>query len=140
MIDYQNLVKIVENARFEFYEELTYDGINFLLFPGEHTEKEKEDGIPPIFYNISSIADWDIYFSTNVVPEDFKQAVLLHEIVEITIFSKFRLDSSLTYQESLEKAHNLAIKYDQRYARETLSEERFREYLLLREKLMDFSF
>ncbi len=75
------------------------------------------------------MADCDIYFSMNVVPEPFRKACLLHEIVEVVIIS--------IYGSPIEEAHNVAEYYDDMYARETLSGEQYREYSLLRGKLLE---
>ncbi|MBI4159523.1 hypothetical protein HY500_04690 [Candidatus Woesearchaeota archaeon] len=136
-VDYKKLVNVVENAKFQSYERLSYSGGDFLLFPGEHTKRDEEDGNPPIFCNPSLMADWDIYFGMNVVPKDFRRPCLLHEILEMSSFDEIKQAPNLTKEEALRQAHDIAREYDNRYARETLSEPRYTEYTKLRQRLLN---
>lgn len=138
-IDYDALKKIVENTKFKDGERLSYSGVKFLLFPGKYTERDMEEHEYPIFFLHSSVVDWDIYFAINVVPEDFRKPCLLHEILEGTSFIHLRHKLKLPYDEAYIKAHKIAVKYDKKYAKEILSNNRFEEYKLLRGKLRNIN-
>ena len=133
-IDYNGLKKVVDNAKFGYYEELSFTGLTFLLFPCEYTSEDKQRKSPPIFYQPSSLADWDIYFGMNVIPRPFRKPCLLHEIVEIISFLEIRWRPNLSPQQALKQAHDTAIGYDNQYAKEILNKQKFKKYLCLRAK------
>ncbi len=133
--EYDELKSVVETAKFLEYEEISYLGIDILLLPCEHTLHDQEIKLPPIFYKSSDIADYDIYFGTNVVPVDFRKPCLLHEIIEIGLVEKIKNWPGITHEQLFTLAHKTAKRYDRKYALETLLEAQYLEYENLRKTL-----
>jgi len=133
MLNYNTLKSVVESAIFVEYEEISYEGLDILLFPCEHTEREEDEGIAAIFYTQSCLADWDIYISTNVIPEEFLRSCLVHEIAEIYFFSKYKTDQRTPL--ALQQSHKKACSVDNRYAKETLSKELYSAYNQFRSEI-----
>jgi len=135
-IDYQTLKEVVDNSKFESYEQLSYLGIDFLLFPCKYTEKERRKGVSPVFFRVSQIADWDIYFSVDVVDEEFQKPVLLHEILEAYTYKILRTQGMERKEANL-KSHEIAKEYDDRYAKEKLDKQTYRKYCEFRKKWLN---
>ena len=98
-----------------------------MLFPCEYQESEREEGASPAFYKPSDIADWDIYFSTNIIAPKFRKPVLLHEILEVEQFTLLR-NTELSSIEATNQAHETAQIYDDQLARELLDDSGYVEY------------
>ncbi len=61
---------------------------------------------------------------------EFRKPVLLHEVAEFLLRESYTTDDgNPMYRKEDTEAHPIAREWDQRYARETLSERAFREYL-----------
>ncbi len=134
-VNYQALKDLVQGANFEVGEELLYSGVSFLLFPCEYQERERIEGVSPVFSQPSSIADWDIYFSTNVVDRKFRKPVLLHEILEAEQFAVLQEDG-LNRIEAGKRAHETARVYDDKLAQELFDNQGYKEYCTFRKGLL----
>lgn len=132
-LDYKELVTVVDEARFENYENIVFSGISMLFFPTAHNELSVERKTHPIFYTPSSIANWDIYMSMNVIPLDFRRPCLAHEIAEIKI-SGLLVDIRDSNERTRE-AHRIAVDYDNRYAQDKMNNGRYEKYLGFRDEL-----
>lgn len=126
-IDYSALKRVVERANFGDMEELSYSGVNYLLFPCEYSEEERENGEPPVFFQGSTVADWDIYFAMKEIDERFRKPVLLHELVEAERYGKLVRDG-LSKEEASVRSHDIAVSCDDKYAKELLSAEDYNDY------------
>ncbi len=134
-VDYDELKRVVEDAEFKPWEKLAYAGLNYLLFPSDElSEREKKERAPPVFFRPSTVADWDIYFTMGEIDERFRKPVLLHEILEVERFREFD-KSGLPIENPLSKAHGVAMDYDNRYARESLSDKDYADYCSFVEKV-----
>ena len=136
-IDYQKLKTTIDRARVVNGHQFEYQNITFNVFTHKHLKRDEKEGELPIFYiNNSSTADYDIYIATNVVKKEFRKPVLLHETLE-AFLQEYFCEEFDDYKAS-EMAHKIAIGYDEEYAREILSDELFKEYLGLRQRLTGF--
>jgi hypothetical protein len=133
--EYEELKRTIENVQFKTYEPIKYNGIEILLFPCQQTFREQKRGSPPIFFNVSGLADYDIYFGMNVVPQDFRKPCLLHEVLEIALIEELKSRPGITNRRMFNLAHRIARRYDLKYAKEIFSKERYLQYIDLREIL-----
>jgi hypothetical protein len=134
-INYQELKQVVENIKFEYYEHFSYNGLGYILFPCEYTEEERLNGDCPFFYINSDLADLDIYFANNFMDPKFNKPILLHEILEASLLNILDGD----YSTSLNKAHEIANKFDDKYAREIFDDKTYEDYCSLKKKMDELS-
>jgi hypothetical protein len=132
-IDYDEVKRVVENAEFKPWEEFSCAGLNYLLFPCEYSEGERDRRSPAVFFTSSSVADWDIYFAMEEVDERFRRTALLHEVVESGVFNSGA--SGESYEDACARSHEVAVAYDDRYARESLSSKDYGDYCRFVEKV-----
>ena len=137
-IDYQALKQIVDNARFECGEEFSYLGVDFLLFPGKYSERERRINASPAFYQPSSLANWDIYLAVDVINEEFRKPILLHEILEAEQLVTLRKEG-MNRQEARNQAHKTARTYDDKYAKEVLDNQTYERYCQFRQEWLNGS-
>ncbi len=136
-IDYHTLKQIVNCASFETMEEISYQGVDFLLFPCTYSEKEREDRNSPAFYMPSTLANGDIYISVDVIGEEFKRPVLLHEILEAQQFGVL-VKQGMSNQKAMNQAHQTAKIFDNKYAKENFDSLTYKKYCIFRKKWEDF--
>ncbi len=133
-VDYEGLKVVIDKSRIRWEYQFEYLGRLFNVFPGKYTRTDRRAGEKPVFWmGNSSTADYDIYIATNVFKKEFRKPVLLHETLEAFLQEDFC--RKFDYRTALTMAHEVAIQYDQRYAREILSDDLFGEYLQLRDRL-----
>jgi len=136
-IDYRELKATIDRARIRYGHQFEYQDRTFNVFTHKHLKRDEKEGELPVFYtNNSSTADYDIYIATNLVKKEFRKPVLLHETLEAFLQEGFCKE--FDGDTAVDMAHEIAIGYDKKYARETLSDELFEEYLQLRERLTGF--
>ena len=135
-LNYKGLKKLVDKAGFDEYEHYEFSGMEFMLFHSEYTEDDKTEHRAPVFYMPSSVVDWDIYFGMNVIPEEFRKPVLLHEIAEIVIY-KSLFGKGLTDSEKFKRAHSAARNFDDLYAKESFDKPKYQRFCEFRQKCLN---
>lgn len=126
-IEYNKLKKLIDNTEIFYFEKLVYKDVNYLIFPSLASAHENNIKLTPAFFIASDIAHWDIYISIDLINERFIRPVLFHEVLEAERFSCF-LKRGNDSDESRLIARTIASKYDNRYARESLSLIDYCEY------------
>jgi hypothetical protein len=128
-IEYQSLKNLVHKIKFEFGEKFSYSGISFILWLCEYQEGETS----PAFYIPSSMENWNIYFSTDVVDRRFRKPVLLHEILEAERFIALQ-KQGLNYEEAGIQAHEIARMYEDKLAKELFDNQIYKKYCTFRKR------
>ena len=136
-INYEELKKIINEINIKLGSQFEYKDKEFYICTHKHLKKDKKNGEIPIFWQTnSSVADYDIYIATNVIKKEFRKPVLMHETLEAFLHGEN--SKELGGDVALKMAHTIATKYDEKYAKEILNNDLFREYITLREKLTEF--
>src|SRR3989338_248424 len=129
-IDYNHIRQVFDSLEILDLTEFEFLGRSFKIWISEYTEKEREENRPAIFYCASTVTDgWDIYLPTQL-KRIFRKPVIVHESIEIILNEGFGREWVITIEEDDKnhaEAHNIAKSIDERYARDTLSEQEFSE-------------
>lgn len=135
-LDYKGLKELVDKAHFEDFERYKFSRMEFMLFHSEYTDDDREERRAPVFYIPSSVVDWDIYFGMNVIPEEFRRPVLLHEIAEIVLY-KSLFGKGLTDTEKIKRAHSATLEFDDLYAKESFDERKYQRFFAFKQKWLN---
>ncbi len=126
-ITYEEVRDKVRNLEFEEgFTVFECGGLNhFVLFcPEDAQDSPGTYDFSEEWVDGAEISIWDS------LRREFRKPVLLHEVAEFLLREPYtRNDGGLVYKISEDKAHTIARKFDRRYARETLGNPTFREYL-----------
>lgn len=138
-IDYNHLRSVFDPLKIRNGVEFEYLGRPFAIWVHKYTKQEREEGNPPIFYVTSTATDgYDIYLPTQLKTK-FRKPATVHESVEAIVKNWLDKNSpKTTPREDQSIAHETAKSIDERYAKETLTEQEFQEYLLLKERFGQF--
>ena len=113
-INYEEIKSAVsEIAIDEAGDLLSYRGRDYYIDPNSPARPIGE------FHKSTAYDGADIYI-WDKVPEKFRRAIILHEVIEADLYIHQGLPQN--------EAHERTVPYDRRYARETLDSKTFLEY------------
>jgi|TARA_B100001971_G_C18122494_1_gene500215 hypothetical protein len=140
-IDYNQLKEFFSQLEIEEAMPFEYMDRPFTIWFAEYTENERKEGRPAIFYSFSNVdGGFDIY--TPELSEIFIRPILIHECIEALVNDERTGTGSITPKQDYiihQRAHELAKKYDEMYAQDTLSPEQFIEYIKIKEEYKEAS-
>lgn len=102
-INAETIINVIENLKFEDYEQFEYNGTNFLLiFDKEGESPQEVDGVE--YFASTKIDGFDIYL-LETLPKKEQKRRLFHEILECNLLGQ-GLDTRT--------AHEIATKNEQK--------------------------
>ena len=140
MIDYKNLRDAGNSAKLENNELIVLILYHCLMFTA------KKDGWLPEEYRFpSNLVDGADIYIWGSIKRNFKRPLLVHELAEfLFMYERFRdslREPSLiredVYDKIRKEAHSFARKQDDRFAKETLDEQTYKEYHRFRETIVN---
>ena len=79
-INLPELLRVLDHIKFEYGEEIHYNGTNFLLIPTDETD-ESDNHAEAVFHTSTAIDGFDIYLLNSLSGAE-KRRRLFHEILE----------------------------------------------------------
>lgn len=119
------LEHLVNSLKSKKIQIVQYRGRDYRIDIGKHVDS------PAWYLESSFVTGAEIGIDRDQIPDKFKRAVILHEIVEADLY--------IHQQIIRRKAHHRAVREDYFYARKHLNEAEFREYGTFRQRLIALS-
>jgi hypothetical protein len=117
--NFEELEDLLNKFKIKDGNSLNYNKHNYLIFLNDSSEDDFKEYGPTMFSASTKTIGYDIYLSQNYIPKEFLKIIIYHEIIESILVSEL---GNL-------KSHKIASQLDHIYAKKSLSEKSYTQYL-----------
>ncbi len=131
-IKYEDITKVVRKLGLRDYTFFQCGGLDHCL-----VYEDPDNGGTPAWYTYpSQQVDGADIILFNTIPRIFRKPIILHEVAEV-LLRKPDYESG-EFEFEMEQAHPTAKQWDERFAKETLDDKTFAEYLAYKSRFSKF--